>query len=103
MKFNHSRSAQASLRLQAGQQAGFQGRTEGQPVPSDQLQRGHYHFVDVAVLSGMDSGKDAAMTRGPALGELSQSLTRMRTVTQVTAVLASQKGYWTLSSFSGQE
>lgn len=41
MKFDHPRrSAQASPRLQEGQQA-------GQPVPSNWLQGGHYHFVDV--------------------------------------------------------
>lgn len=49
MKFDHPRrSAQASPRLQEGQQAGFRGRTAGRaPVPSDWLQGEHYHFVDV--------------------------------------------------------
>lgn len=56
-----------------------------------------------AVLPGMDAGKDAGIARGPAQGELSQSLTQKRTLTQVIDVLASQKGYWTLSSFNGWE
>lgn len=41
LKFDHSRrTAQASLRLQAGQQAGFQGRTEGRTACAEWLAPG---------------------------------------------------------------